>query len=94
MGVGDPPALPGPHPGFGSSRRLAEGQVKEQAERQRGFDGNLGVLQLSSTLADAHSLPRGDRFRRQPQGSHQDLRTLRTSSNSTIICLTSNLNWV
>ncbi len=33
--------------------RLAEGQVKEQAERQRGFDGNLGVLQLSSTLADA-----------------------------------------
>ena len=45
-----------------------EGQVKDQAERQRGFDGNLGVLQLPSALADAHGLPRGDRFRRQPQG--------------------------
>ena len=42
--------------------------MKDQAERQRGFDGNLGVLQLPSALADAHGLPRGDRFRRQPQG--------------------------
>ena len=41
---------------------------KDQAERQRGFDGNLGVLQLPSARADAHGLPRGDRFRRQPQG--------------------------
>ena len=48
--------------------RLTTGQVKDQAERQRGFDGNLGVLQLPSALADAHGLPRGDRFRRQPQG--------------------------
>ena len=48
--------------------RLTKGQVKDQAERQRGFDGNLGVLQLPSALADAHGLPRGDRFRRQPQG--------------------------
>ena len=45
-----------------------EGAVKDQAERQRGFDGNLGVLQLPSARADAHGLPRGDRFRRQPQG--------------------------
>ena len=29
---------------------------------------NLGILQLPSALADAHGLPRGDRFRRQPQG--------------------------
>ena len=42
--------------------------MKDQAERQRGFDGNLGVLQLPSARADAHGLPRGDRFRRQPQG--------------------------
>ena len=48
--------------------RLTKGQVKDQAERQRGFDGNLGVLQLPGALADAHGLPRGDRFRRQPQG--------------------------
>ena len=48
--------------------RLTKGQVKDQAERQRGFDGTLGVLQLPSALADAHGLPRGDRFRRQPQG--------------------------
>ena len=48
--------------------RLTKVQVKDQAERQRGFDGNLGVLQLPSALADAHGLPRGDRFRRQPQG--------------------------
>ena len=48
--------------------RLTKGQVKDQAERQRGFDGNLGVLQLPSARADAHGLPRGDRFRRQPQG--------------------------
>ena len=50
------------------SLRLTKGQVKDQAERQRGFDGNLGVLQLPSARADAHGLPRGDRFRRQPQG--------------------------
>ena len=48
--------------------RLTKGQVTDQAERQRGFDGNLGVLQLPSALADAHGLSRGDRFRRQPQG--------------------------
>ena len=36
--------------------------MKDQAERQRGFDGNLGVLQLPGALADAHGLPRGDRF--------------------------------
>ena len=48
--------------------RLTKGQVEDEPERQRGFDGNLGVLQLPSALADAHGLPRGDRFRRQPQG--------------------------
>ena len=48
--------------------RLTKGQVEDEPERQRGFDGNLGVLQLPSARADAHGLPRGDRFRRQPQG--------------------------
>ena len=28
--------------------RLTKGQVEDEPERQRGFDGNLGVLQLSS----------------------------------------------
>ena len=48
--------------------RLAEGQVKEQAERQRGFDGDVRVLQLPAPLADTRGLPPGDRLRRQPQG--------------------------
>ena len=42
--------------------------MEDEPERQRGFDGTLGVLQLPSALADAHGLPRGDHFRRQPQG--------------------------
>ncbi len=48
--------------------RLAEGQVKEQAERQRGFDGDVRVLQLTTPLADTRGLPPGDRVRRQPEG--------------------------
>ena len=43
--------------------RLAEGQVKEQAERQRGFDGDVRVLQLPAPLADTRGLPPGDRLR-------------------------------
>ena len=48
--------------------RLAEGQVKEQAERQRGFDGDVRVLQLLAPLADTCGLPPGDCLRRQPEG--------------------------
>ena len=47
--------------------RLAEGQVKEQAERQRGFDGDVRVLQLPAPLADTRGFPPGDRLRRQPE---------------------------
>ncbi len=52
---------------------LTEWQVEEESERQRGFDGEIGILQLSSTLADAHGLPCGDRVRRHP---HRDIASL------------------
>ena len=48
--------------------RLAEGQLKTQAARQRGFDGDVRVLQLPAPLADTRDLPPGDRLRRQPEG--------------------------
>jgi len=41
---------------------LAEGEMKDEAKRQRRFDGEVG-LQLPSTLADARGLPRGNCFR-------------------------------
>ncbi len=42
---------------------LAEWQAEDEAESQRGFDGELGVLQLPSTLADTRGLPCGDGLR-------------------------------
>ena len=42
---------------------LAEWQVEEETERQRGFDGDVGVLPLPSPSADARRLPGGDRLR-------------------------------
>ena len=47
--------------------RLAEGQVKEQAERQCCLDGDVRVLQLPAPRADTRGLPPGDRLRRQPE---------------------------
>ena len=60
--------------GTASRRSTSESPPSDEwaGERSGGasarFDGNLGVLQLPSALADAHGRPRGDRFRRQPQG--------------------------
>ena len=48
--------------------RLPQGQVEEEPERQRGFDGEIGTLPLPATCADAHGLPSGDRIRGQPHG--------------------------
>ena len=47
---------------------LPQGQVEDEPERQRGFDGEIGILQLPATFADAHGLPSGDRIRGQPHG--------------------------
>ena len=47
---------------------LPQGQVDDEPERQRGFDGEIGRLQLPATVADAHGLPSGDRVRGQPHG--------------------------
>ena len=47
---------------------LAQWQVEDETERQCGFDREVRVLQLPSTLADARRRPRGDRLRCEPQG--------------------------
>ena len=46
---------------------LPQGQVEDEPERQRGFDGEIG-LPLPATFADPHGLPSGDRIRGQPHG--------------------------
>ena len=42
---------------------LAKRQVEEQPERQRGIDGEVGVLPLPAPCATARGLPGGDRLR-------------------------------
>ena len=50
------------------SLQSAAGAGEDEPERQRGFDGEIGILQLPATFADAHGLPSGDRIRGQPHG--------------------------
>ena len=47
---------------------LPQGQVEDEPERQRGFDGEIGIRPLPATFADPHGLPSGDRIRGQPHG--------------------------
>ena len=47
---------------------LPQGQVDDEPERPRGFDGEIGILPLPATRATAHGLPGGDRIRGQPHG--------------------------
>ena len=47
---------------------LPQGQVDDEPERQRGFDGEIGILPLPATFADPHGLPSGDRIRGHPHG--------------------------
>ena len=42
---------------------LAEWQVEEKTERQRGFDGEVGVLPLPAPRADARGFPGRDGLR-------------------------------
>ena len=39
---------------------LPEWQVEEKTERQRGFDGEVGVLRLSATRANVRGFPGRD----------------------------------
>jgi hypothetical protein len=42
---------------------LPEWQMEEETERQCGFDGEVGVLRLPATRADAHGFPGPDGLR-------------------------------
>ena len=47
---------------------LTQRSVEEETERQGGFDGEIGRLELPAPPADASCCPRGDRVRREPEG--------------------------
>ena len=47
---------------------LAQRQVEDETERERGFDREVGVLELPSTRADAARRPGVEGLRCQPQG--------------------------
>ena len=47
---------------------LTQRQVEDETERQGGFDGEIGILELPAPPADASRCPRGDRVRREPAG--------------------------
>ena len=42
--------------------------VEDETERQGGFDGEIGILELPAPPADASRCPRGDRVGREPEG--------------------------
>ena len=50
------------------ARGLTQRSVEEETERQGGFDGEIGILELPAPPADASRCPRGDRVRREPEG--------------------------
>ena len=47
---------------------LTQRSVEEETERQGGFDGEIGILELPAPPAHASRCPRGDRVRREPEG--------------------------
>ena len=47
---------------------LTQRYVEEETERQGGFDGEIGILELPAPPADASRCPRGDRVGREPEG--------------------------
>ena len=50
------------------ARGLTQRSVEEETERQGGFDGEIGRLEVPAPPADASRCPRGDRVRREPEG--------------------------
>ena len=47
---------------------LTQRSVEDETERQGGFDGEIGILEVPAPPADASRCPRGDRVRREPEG--------------------------
>ena len=47
---------------------LTQRSVEDEPERQGGFDGEIGILELPAPPADARRCPRGDRVGREPEG--------------------------
>ncbi len=47
---------------------LTQRSVEDETERQGGFDGAIGILELPAPPADASRCPRGDRVGREPEG--------------------------
>ena len=47
---------------------LTQRSVEDETERQGGFDGEIGILELPAPPADARRCPRGDRVGREPAG--------------------------
>ena len=47
---------------------LTQRSVEDETERQGGFDGEIGILELPAPPADASRCPRGDRVGREPEG--------------------------
>ena len=47
---------------------LTQRSVEDETERQGGFDGEIGILELPAPPADASRGPRGDRVGREPEG--------------------------
>ena len=52
---------------------LPQGQVEDEPERQRGFDGEIGIRPLPATVADAHRPPK---WRSHPGQPHGDIAAL------------------
>ena len=50
------------------ARGLTQRSVEEETERQGGFDGEIGRLEVPAPPADASRCPRGDRVGREPEG--------------------------
>ena len=47
---------------------LTQRSVEDETERQGGFDGEIGILELPAPPADASRCPCGDRVGREPEG--------------------------
>ena len=53
---------------------LTQRYVEDETERQGGFDGEIGILELPAPPADASRCPRGDRVRRERQSASACMR--------------------
>ena len=65
---------------------LTQRYVEDETERQGGFDGEIGILELPAPPADASRCPRGDRVGREPEGDvaspHEGSVVLRCASET------------